>query len=192
MMEGKNNHAFMVSLLVLASLSCGNSPTKGSNQAGYFESPFHPGEGAPLFVAKRSISLLKTPQRDAGVVSGGQIGAGDTLDYDKVIYRVVQPLEMAIPSTENTEATSYGNIADFCAECGKDKPITLRAGQKINVLERLGEGWYLVEMNGEILEMECVWCNDPIQTEWWVRAKVGSMQGWILINDDDVSEYRTF
>lgn len=191
-MRGKNDHGFMMLLLAMTLMGCGSSPTKESNQEGYFESPFHPGEGSPLFVAKRSILLLKTPHRDAVVVSGAQIGAGDTLDYDKMIYRVIQPLEVIVPSTENIEATSYGNIADFCPDCRKDKTITLREGQKINVLESLGEGWYLVEIDSEVFSMECFWCNDPVQTEWWVHVKVGSKLGWILINDDDVFQDRTF
>jgi hypothetical protein len=46
----------------------------------------------------------------------------------------------------------------------------------------------LVEFNGEVYSTDCPICtekSDP-ETEWWVLAVKGSMQGWILINNQNV------
>jgi hypothetical protein len=160
-----------------------------------FESELWPGEGIPVFLAKKNLKLYEEPSLNSQVIKGDTISKGEKIDFGMTRFRTIKPGKLDVLVTDSTTVSSYGAI-DYLSEedyyhSGKEKVITFKSSESFEILQYRAEGNYFFRINGEVVtftpEKNMKISSEPV-TEWWVQAL--DMQkkpiGWVLIDEKNI------
>lgn len=182
----------LVFLIFLSSGLALSEPISSPNKSDIlFSTGLPPGEGIPSFKSKMNLQPLLKPNLDSPPVPGMEIKKGTILNFTETLYQTIEPGSIIIKETQKLEVTNYGNIQylsrDDYYSSGKQTNLTLKKGDKINVLQNRAEGQMFFEYQGNIYAGSCQPCYDAsYKTAWWVKVNLLSKSGWVLINENTV------
>ena len=160
-----------------------------------FESELGPGEGTPVFVAKKDLNVYENPTEKSRLIKGVNILKGEKIDFDQTRFRTIKPGLVNVLTTDSTTVSSYGKIdflsRDDYSHNHKEKLITFKSGESFELLQYRAEGHYLIRIDGEVIDIHLrknlMISSEPV-TEWWVQAldKQKKPIGWVLIDEKKV------
>lgn len=162
------------------------SPSSSSNPDAYFTSGLYPGEGIPTLRANKDLEVHVAPHSTSARVAELKVKKGQIVNFDRISFQTIRPVTLKLEQDQTFEdATDYGPVkslsADDYYDAGRQRQLSLKKGDEIKVLQYRAEGAYLVEVNGNVMALQCSGCSGvrPV-TQCWVRITDGARFGWIL------------
>lgn len=157
----------------------------------YFTSEMWPEEGIPVLKSKKELSMYQEPNINSDIIKNQTIHANIVLNYSSTRYHTIKPVTILIEENGEIDAIKYGKIKYLSKNAyyfsGKKIRLFLIKEQKILILQYRAEGEYIVEIDDEIYCVEEFFNMDSEpETEWWVKTNNGTVEGWVLINNDNV------
>lgn len=183
--------------LLMALLSLGNAVTYG------FESELWPGEGVPVFKAKKDIAVNMYDKPNGKVTKKYQFKSKEKIAYSASLYRTTKVGRVKVTSVTTLSGVNFGNIKYLSEKLYEsddvdEVDIKFKKDEVFDYLQYRAEGACLVSYKQNVIELEfCAWAaggNDAFKlvrepkTEWWIKTT----QGWLLIDEKTLDISREF
>lgn len=154
-----------------------------------------PGEGIPVIQTgeKTERLLIRSDLADPNSGREARVPSSEKLDWDDTRILILEKGEYEVESSTPQELTLVSGIDDQGRLHYESKgTLALSAGERINVLCYIAEGFYLFERNGQLFEMFAVaedagrFLREP-EVEWWIHIKQPEqLSGWVLVDGEDI------